>query len=146
MDSIVYKVIFKALQQFENKNLTLNFRDLNFEKPLTIPSELILKLKDRSDKSEKIIYFQNIEEVITVGNTISDIDYNYYLVVLFTLNSTGEKQGYLIGNVKNLGDIILGIWPFNYQVSSLTPKNVRDKYKDLLNNPENYNKICVISQ
>ena len=91
MDSIIYKVIFKAIQQFENKNLTLIFRNLTFEKPLTI-----LNLTDLSDKSENIIFFQNIEEVITLGNINPSFDYNYYKVILFIQKSNGEKKGYLI--------------------------------------------------
>ena len=146
MDSIIYKVIFKAIQQFENKNLTLNFRNLTFEKPITIPSTLILKLKNLSDKSDRIIFFQNIEEVIIVGNIKPKFDYNYYLVVLFTLKSNEEKRGYLIGNIKNVGDIIIGTWPFNQQETDLAPEIILKKSNDLLKNPENYTKICVISQ
>jgi len=145
MDSIIYKVIFKAIQHIENKNLTLNFKNLAFKKPLTIPAKFILKLKNLSEKSEKIIFFQNIEEVIIVGN-IPNVDYNYYLVILFTIKSGGEKQGYLIGNVKNLGDIIIGVWPFNQQVSELTPEIILENYNDIIKNPGNYSKICLISQ
>ena len=146
MDSIIYKVIFKAIQHFENKNLTLNFKILTFKKPLTIPSKFILELKNLSEKSEKIIFFQNIEEVIIVGNIRPNVNYNYYLVILFTLKSGGEKQGYLIGNVKNVGDIIIGVWPFNREVSELTPEIILENYNDIIKNPGNYSKICLISQ
>lgn len=146
MDSIIYKVIFKAIHQFENKNLTLNFKNLIFDKPITLPHKLIPKLKDLSEKSDTIIVFQNIEEVIIVGNVKPQYEYNYYIVILFTLITNEEKQGYLIGNVKNIGDIIIGTWPFNQQETDLTPETILEKSKDLLNNPEKYNKICVISQ
>ena len=146
MDSIIYKVIFKAIHQFENKNLTLNFKNLIFDEPITLPHKLIPKLKDLSEKSDTIIVFQNIEEVIIVGNVKPQYEYNYYIVILFTLITNEEKQGYLIGNVKNIGDIIIGTWPFNQQETDLTPETILEKSKDLLNNPEKYNKICVISQ
>ena len=146
MDSIIYKVIFKAIHHFENKNLTLNFKNLAFKKPLTIPSKFIQELKNLSEKSEKIIFFQNIEEVIIVGNIRPNENYNYYLIILFTLKSGGEKQGYLIGNVKNIGDIIIGIWPFNRQVPELTPEIILENYNDIIKNPGNYSKICLISQ
>ncbi|MFX0083898.1 MAG: hypothetical protein ACFE94_19295 [Candidatus Hodarchaeota archaeon] len=145
MDSIIYKVIFKAIQHFEYKNLTLNFKNLTFEEPLTIPSNFILELKNLSEKFEKIIFFQNIEEVIIVGNIKPNIDYNYYRVILFTLKSDGEKQGYLIGNIKDIGDMIIGIWPFNRQVSELTPEIIVENYHDIIKNPGNYSKICLIS-
>jgi hypothetical protein len=146
MESIIYKVKFKALQQVENKNLTLNFRNLTFERPMAISTKLLLKLKDLSEKSDRIIFFQNIEEVIIIGNIKPIFDYNYYLVVLFTLKHNEEKQGFLIGNVKNIGDIIIGAWPFNLQKPALTPETILKKSNDLLKNPEKYSKICVISQ
>ena len=146
MDSIIYKVIFKAIHQFENKNLTLNFKNLIFEKPITLLHKLIPKLKDLSEKSDTIIVFQNIEEVIIVGNVKPQQEYKYYLVILFTQISNEEKRGYLIGNVKNIGDIIIGIWPFNQQETDLTPETILENSNNLLKNPEQYDKICVISQ
>lgn len=146
MDSIIYKVIFRAIQHFDNKNLTLNFKNLAFKEPLTIPSKFILELKNLSEKSNKIIFFQNIEEVIIVGNIRPNLDYNYYLVILFTLKLGGEKQGYLIGNVKNVGDTIIGVWPFNLQISELTPEIILENYNDIIKNHSNYSKICLISQ
>jgi hypothetical protein len=146
MDSIIYKVIFKAIQQFGNKNLTLNFRNLVFDKPVSLPSNLIAKLKDLSEQSDQIIVFQNIEEVIIVGNVKPQFDYNYYLVILFTLIPNGKKEGFLIGNVKNIGDIIIGIWPFNQQEMDLSPEIILNKSHEILKNTEKYNEICVISQ
>jgi len=146
MDSIIYKVIFKAIQHMENKNLTLNFKNLGFKKPIIVPSRFLQELKILSEKSENILIFQNIEEVITVGNINSNVNYNYYLIILFTLKSGKDKYGYLIGNVKNLGDITIGIWPFNREVSELTPEIIIENYNNIINNPSDYSKICLISQ
>ena len=146
MDSIIYKVIFKAIQHMENKNLTLNFKNLAFKKPIIVPSRFLQELKILSEKSENILIFQNIEEVITVGNINSNVNYNYYLIILFTLKSGKDKYGYLIGNVKNLGDITIGIWPFNREVSELTPEIIIENYNNIINNPSDYSKICLISQ
>jgi len=146
MESIIYKVIFKAIQQSENKNLTLNFRNVNLENPLIIPSKLLPKLIDLSDKSNEIIFFQNIEEVIVIGNMRPKFVYNYYRVLLFILKSNKEKRGYLISNVKDIGDIIIGVWPFNQKESEITPEIILKKLNDFLNNPKNYSNICVISQ
>lgn len=146
MDSIIYKVIFKEIQHIENKNLTLNFNKLAFKKPLIVPPKFLRELKTLSEKSENIIFFQNIEEVIIVGNINSNVNYNYYLIILFMLKSDGDRHGYLIGNVKNVGDIIIGIWPFNRQVSELTPETIIENYHDIINNPSKYSRICLISQ
>jgi hypothetical protein len=144
MDSIIYKVIFRAIEQFENRNLTLSFKDLNVKNPLLIPAKKILELKDLSAKSKNVVSFQNIEEVIIVGNVETKFNYNYYLVILFTSN--GEKQGHLIGNVKNLGDVLIGVWPFNQELSNMSPEKIHEIYNNIIKNPKNFNDICLISQ
>ncbi len=144
MDSIIYKVIFKAIEQFENKNLTLSFKDLGAKNPITVPAKFILELKNLSEKKGKVVYFQNIEEVIIVGNDKTRYNFNYYLVILFISN--GEKQGYLIGNVKKLGDIIIGVWPFNQQLSKMTPETIHKNYSNIIKNTDSFSKICLISQ
>ena len=103
-----------------------------------------MELKSLSEKNENVVYFQNIEEVIVVGNVKASFNFNYYLVVLFISN--GEKQGYLIGNIKNLGDTTIGVWPFNQQLSQMTPETIHKTYNNIINNPENFSKICLISQ
>ena len=146
MDSIIYKVIFRAQKKLENKNLTLSFKNLDFEKPISLPVKFILELKKLSEKNQQIINFQNIEEVLIIGNPTVDYSYNYYLVILYTIKSDGNKIGYLIGNVKKLGDVIIGIWPFNTQLKDLTRKKVLEIYDDIIKNPNKYSNICLISQ
>ncbi|MFX1503572.1 MAG: hypothetical protein ACFFDH_21600 [Promethearchaeota archaeon] len=146
MDSIIYKVIFRAQKKLENKNLTLSFKNLDFEKPISLPVKFILELKKLSEKNQQIINFQNIEEVLIIGNPTVDYSYNYYLVILYTIKSDGNKIGYLIGNVKKLGDVIIGIWPFNTQLKDLTRKKVLEIYNDIIKNPNKYSNICLISQ
>ena len=144
MDSIIYKVIFKAIEQIENKNLALSFKDLGAKNPITIPAKFILELKSLSEKNDNVVYFQNIEEVIVVGNVKTRFKFNYYLVVLFVSN--GEKQGYLIGNIKKLGDITIGVWPFNQQLTQTTPETIHNTYDNIIKNPDSFSKICLISQ
>ncbi len=79
MDSIIYKVIFKAIEQIENKNLSLSFKYLSAKNPITIPAKFILELKSLSEKNDHVVYFQNIEEVIVVGNVKANFNFNYYL-------------------------------------------------------------------
>ncbi|UCC21024.1 MAG: hypothetical protein JSV62_07015 [Promethearchaeota archaeon] len=146
MNSVIYKVIFRAQDEIENKNLTLSFKNLDFEKPISIPAKFIIELKKISENNNQIINFQNIEEVITVGNPIFKYSYNYYIVVLFTIKSDGKKVGFLIGNVKNIGDIIIGIWPFNIILKDIIEESVLDTCNDIIENPNKYSGICLISQ
>ena len=146
MDSIIFKVIFRAQEQFENKNLTLSFKHLVVENPLSIRAKSILELKKLSEANQNIINFQNIEEVLIIGNPVDDFIYNYYLVILFSLKADGKKTGYLIGNIKKFGDVIIGVWPFNIQLKDTTGKKILETYNDIIENPHNYSNICLISQ
>ena len=146
MNSTIYKVIFKAHEQFEHKNLNLSFKSIEFKKPISIPAKFTLELKNLSEKSQHIITFQNIEEVITIGNPTVVRTYNYYLVILYTFKSNEKKMGYLIGNVKNSGDIIMGVWPFNRDSKNLTEEMILESYNDIMQNPDNYSTICLITQ
>ena len=146
MDSFIYKVIFRAQEQLENKNLTLSFKNLNFEKPLSISELSLLELKKLNETNQDIINFQNIEEVLIIGNPTVDYNYNYYLVLLFSTKLDEKKKGYLIGNIKKLGDIIIGVWPFNTENNEITGQKILETYNDIIKNPKNYNSICLISQ
>ncbi|MFX0144695.1 MAG: hypothetical protein ACFE9C_11500 [Candidatus Hodarchaeota archaeon] len=145
MNSVIYKVIFRAIEQFENKNLTLSFRNIEFEKPISPPANFS-KVKKTSEKSHQIINFQNIEEVIIIGNPSVDYSYNYFQVILCVSKFDGKKAGYLIGNVKNLGDIIIGVWPFNIPLKDLTRNKIIDSINDITENPDKFSSICFISQ
>ncbi|MFX0039047.1 MAG: hypothetical protein ACFFCY_07335 [Promethearchaeota archaeon] len=144
MNSVIYKVIFRAIEQFENKNLSLSFRNLELEIPVSPPS--FSKFRKTSEKINQIINVQNIEEVIIIGNPSVDYSYNYFLVILCISKSDGKKTGYLIGNVKNLGDIIIGVWPFNMPVKDLTRNKILDSINDIIENPDKFSSICFISQ
>jgi len=145
MDSVFYKVIFKAIEDVENVNLMMSFKNLNLINPIAIPSEFINKLRDLSEELENVIHFQNIEEVLIIGNFVPRYKHNYYLINLFE-NVNGKKQGYLIGNVNKLGDIIIGVWPFNRQLLEVTPDVIINSFKEMIESPNNYRKICIISQ
>jgi len=146
MNSVIYKVIFRTPQQFEPKNLTLSFKNLEFEKPISIPGKFIFELKKISEKNNHIINFQNIEEVLTIGNPTVDYQYNYYLVILYIFKLDAKKIGYLIGNVKNLGDIIIGIWPFNIHIKDITEDYVIKTCNEIIENPNKFSSICLITQ
>lgn len=146
MDFNIYKVIFKGVQESENKKLTLSFKDITSDKPIKVTTQFILELKNLSELSQNILYFQNIEEVVVIGTKKSRYSYNYYFIVLYTLKSDGAKVGYLIGNVKKLGDIVVGVWPFNLQTADLSSEKILKNYRDLINKPHEYANICLIDQ
>jgi hypothetical protein len=143
---MIYKVIFKGNEETEGNELALTFESGDFNKPLKIPTDFFFELKKLSETSNNVIDFKNIEEVIEIGQSNSGSSYNYHLVLLFTNKSSQVKEGYLIGNVKKLGDILIGVFPFNKNISDLTPELFSEKISNLITNPHEYSEICLIAQ
>jgi hypothetical protein len=143
MSSIFYKVIFKASNENENNSFSLTFRNLITSKPIYIPSRYFSALKELSKENKDIINFQNIQEVIKIGEDGFNYIFNYYIVLLFTYIHDRKKQGFLIGNAKNLGDILIGIWPFNQKQLNFTSSNIVELFDDLIKKSD-FEKISII--
>jgi hypothetical protein len=145
MSPINYKVILKGSKREDEKGLSLTFRSLDSKKPISIPPQIILELKKLSEKSPIIITFQNIEEVLKIGSGPSLSDFNYYFVILYTAKKNKKKIGFLIGNVKNLGDVLIGIWPFNEQLTEKSKENILESFDNLIKKPHEYSEIALIT-
>lgn len=144
MSLIVYKVIFKGNIENNIKGLTLTFKEISYNEPINVTPKYISMLKKLSQASQNIINFQNIKEVIRIGENTPGFLINYYIVLLYITKLNGNKKGFLIGNVKNKGDIILGIWPFTQKSDILTSEEIDCIFNDLIAKPQNYRKICLI--
>ncbi|MFW9945964.1 MAG: hypothetical protein ACFFDX_03960 [Candidatus Odinarchaeota archaeon] len=143
MSLIVYKVIFKGNVENEIKDLTLTFKEISHNEPINVSPKYISMLKKLSQANQNIINFQNIKEVIRIGENTPGFIINYYIVILYITKLNGNKKAFLIGNVKNKGDIILGIWPFT-QTDNLTSEEIENIFNNLIAKPQNYSKVCLI--
>ncbi len=143
MSTIFYKVIFKGIKGDSSESYSLTFKNVIQEKPIHIPSQFFSSLKLLSQKQTSVINFQNIREVVKIGASNANYDFNYYIVVLFTSLTDGEKEGFLVGNLKKLGDILIGIWPFNQESTSISSEPILKKLK-LLTEDNKFKDICVI--
>ncbi|MFW9950157.1 MAG: hypothetical protein ACFFKA_08535 [Candidatus Thorarchaeota archaeon] len=144
MNPIFYKVIFKPLKEYEDNAFSLTFRNVNEQNPIIIPSYYIITLKELSKENKNIINFQNIQEVIKIGENGFNYNFNYYIVLLFTYTENNKKQGFLMGNVKKLGDLLIGVWPFNLEQISYNSDLIIEILNSLINKNE-FDKICIIS-
>ena len=141
MDSPTYKVIFKGLDGDQSRSLTLTFKGLQTDHFIKIPPDLLPELKEKS--SSNIINFQNIGEVLSFGNEFG-LNFNYYIVILLIKKQERELKGFLIGNTKDLGDIIIGIWPFTESFEKTSIETLSAKISKLHLDYEQFEKICVI--
>ena len=143
MSTIFYKVIFKGLKGDSSESYSLTFKNIIQEKPIHVPSQFFSSLKLLSQNQASIINFQNIREVVKIGDSDANYDFNYYIVVLYTSLSDGKKEGFLVGNLKKLGDILIGIWPFNQENTSLSSEHFL-KQLNLLTEGSKFKDISVV--
>lgn len=140
-----YKVIFKGnLKETGIDKLVLTFTNILTEESLQIPDNFIFDLKRLSENRANVITFQNIEEVIQIGNTTPFSVHNNYTVIIYTLKSGGKKEGLLVGSSKKRGDIIIGIWPFNDLPTNILNEALSNKLISLIKNEQEYSNICLI--
>jgi hypothetical protein len=144
MSSVVYKVIFKGTEGDEEDNFTLTFKEISINEPIKVSPQQLSTLKRFSQTAQNIINFQNIEEVIRIGEPTIGLIINYYIVLLFITKLDHQRKGFLIGNVKGKGDVLLGIWPFTQKLEFSNSNKINKIFNDLIKKPENYNKICLI--
>ena len=143
MSSIFYKVIFEGIKEDSSDSYSLTFKDIFSDNQIQISSQFFTTLRVVSQKESNVVHFQNIKEVIKIGNPSNKIEINYYIAILYTNLKDGKKEGFLVGNIKNMGDMLIGEWPYNEESAS----NLKELYLqklDLLTNSSKFNNICVI--
>lgn len=148
MNSVIFKVVLKGNEQEDSvaaESITLTFKSVISPNFIKIPVNFISSLKTMNKNNKNIVNFQNIEEVITIGDISKEIIINYYLVILFSSKSKNERNGLLIANIKKVGDVLIGIWPFNEDTEFLNEDYMNQIFNDLTNNKENYKNIVIIN-
>ena len=143
MSLSVYKVIFKGNYETKEKSLSLTFKSVLYEDPIKIPAKYILGLKKLSEINKNIVIIKNIDAITQFGKDISLISYNFYLILLFQLKN--QKTGFLIGNTKKMGNILIGIWPFNREQTQISKEKIYEKLDNIINKAHEYSKICLIN-
>jgi len=103
MSSIFYQVIFEGVKEDSSDSYSLTFKDIFSDNQIQISSQFFTTLRVSSQKESNVVHFQNIKEVIKIGNPSSKIEINYYIAILYTNLNDGKKEGFLVGNVKNMG-------------------------------------------
>ncbi|TFG21827.1 MAG: hypothetical protein EU532_14880 [Promethearchaeota archaeon] len=139
MSISTFKVIFKGTKETDQDNLNLIFKNLISEK-ISFPANIILELKEISKVNKNVISFQNISEVLEVGKELTSL-FNYYYIVLLT-HKKGNKRGFLIANERKKGDILIGTWPFDDELSN---REIIEIINGLIKNIDYYIDICIIN-
>ena len=142
MSAIFYKVIFKGTKQEESSetiDYSLTFKRIFSQKPINIHSRYLSTLRNLDESNDHIISFQNIQEVIKIGEGIEPYSFNYHIVILYKTHKEQKMEGFLIGNAQmgntQLGDILVGVWPFN-QDTNYTSELMLEKLDKLTENKD----------
>ncbi len=141
MSFVSYKVIFRGMGEME-ESLSLTFNNVISDKYINM-THFISSVKSMSALYENIINIQNIEEVIKMGAKNQQLSFNYYIVILIIYKDE-KKEGYLIGNTKKLGDLLIGSWPFSQNTIETQSDTLLKKLDDIINNFVNIKKISMI--
>ena len=126
----------------EESSLSLTFNNVISDKYINM-TRYITSIRNLSETHENIINFQNIEEVIIMGANSHPLSFNYYIIILIT-HKNEKKEGFLIGNTKKLGDLLIGSWPFNQDTIKTQPDKILKRFDEIINNPLNIKKISLI--
>ena len=144
MSGIIYQVIFRGKSKTDQSQTILTFKNVLSEKYIHIPTKYITTLKNLSEKTDTIINFQNIDEIVVIGSNETSLIYNYYIVLLLIHKEDMRKEGYLIGNAKKVGDILIGIWPFTEDEKFFDANKYLERLDNIISNPTNFEKIALI--
>ncbi len=148
MSEIVFKVILRGNERDESYqygSMILSFKNILNDNLIKIPSHYLSSIKTMSEKFDHIISFQNLEEVITIGDFSKEYTINYYIVILYSMKSEEKKKGYLIANIKKIGDVLIGIWPFTEEIGTINQENIHEKFNDFIKNNEKYRNLVIIN-
>ena len=143
MSLIFYKVIFEGIKEDSSDSYSLTFKDIFSENQIQISSQFFSTLRVSNQNESNIVHFQNIKEVIKIGNPSIKIEINYYIAILYTNLNDGKKEGFLVGNIKNMGDMLIGEWPYNKK-NMPNSKDIYLQKLELLTNSSKFDNICVI--
>ena len=144
VSSIFYKVIFEGTKEDSSDTYSLTFSDIFNDNQIQISSQFLSTLRDLSQIEPNIVLFQNVKEVILIGDPSFKIEINYYIVILSTKLIDGKKEGFLVGNVKNMGNVLLGEWPYNEENVSQS-KDFYLQKMEFLTDSSKYKNICIIN-
>lgn len=145
-DRKFYKVLFKGFLDSEENILNLTFEVLSLKEPVKIEPAFINKIKELTIKRENIFFFQNIKEVLQLGKDFQFNNCPYYYIFLYTLKSNSMRKGILIGNVKSIGDVIIGIWPIEFNLKkSFDLNQLLSEINHIINNPDDFINITLIN-
>lgn len=141
-----YKILFKGILDSEENILNLTFEVLSLKEPVKIEPTSINKIKELAIKRENIFFFQNIKEVLQLGKDFQFSNCPYYFILLYKLKSNSMRKGILIGNVKSIGDVIIGIWPIEFNLKkSFNLNQLLSEINHMINNPDDFINITLIN-
>ncbi len=143
----IYKVYFRDTLDGKAESYALTFFG---SKEKTIPlaefPSFLLAFNDLV-RTKAAIAIKNIKEIIPVSQSnISNILNFFVLLYSDSKNETNARNGVLVGNHKELGHILLGIWPYS-TLTGKFPKQMDFErlFNTILSNSERFEELLLVT-
>jgi len=144
-----FKIFFNDSAAKSADGLSLTFIGLDNEK-LVLPDfpEFLISFNDLV-KKKKSQLISNIKEIITYGKADKS-KYSQFLILLYSFNTPDNKTlkaGLLIGNQKEIGFTLVGLWPFNSPQNndSVSIENFHNLLKMIIEQKSNLQDVVLIT-
>jgi hypothetical protein len=142
-----FKVFFTGSSNTQMEGLTLTFYGLEND-TLNLPQfpGFLSKYKELA-KKKQFYAIDNIKEVIALGKADKS-KILQFVVLLYSIKDSNDKfqrAGLLIGNHKEKGYTIIGLWPFNsVKSASISIENFKTLLQMILTQHEKFEDLLLI--
>jgi hypothetical protein len=143
----IFKIYFDGTADSSTQGLNLTF--FGPEKSEIILDDFptfLLKFEELARK-KKTHSIGNIKEIISLGRADKSVITQFF-TLLYTIHisdDNNQKAGVLIGNHKEFGHVVLGIWPYgSITNASLSSEDFNNLFIQVVSNSENFKDMLLI--
>jgi hypothetical protein len=146
----IFKVYFKGSSNITPENLNLTFFWIQNQEliiPISIFSDFLVKYNVLV-KNKKATSVNNIKQVLPLGKATNE-KITQFMILLYSIKSIDNdliRAGLLIGNHKEKGFMVLGVWPFNsIKSASFVVDNYLNLFQVILSDASKFQDLLLIS-
>jgi len=142
MNKSYYKVSFFDNRNLDSEPISLVFRKVEKSPSDSFISNLIDTIRNYDTDKTEFIVIKNIKNVLELSDSFSLSKFSDFTVVLFEIDETDKKKGFLIGNSKEIGQAIIGYWPF-YSNENLSVEELENICNTIITDLSTFDRILI---
>ncbi|TFF87182.1 MAG: hypothetical protein EU550_03760 [Promethearchaeota archaeon] len=145
MNKSYYKVSFFDNRNLDSEPISLVFRKVEKSPSDSFVTNLIDTIRNYDTEKFEFITIKNIKNVLELSDSFSLSKFSDFTVVLFENGETDKKKGFLIGNKKEIGLVIIGYWPF-YSKENLSAEELKNICNSIISDLSAFDRILLTKQ